>query len=89
MKDRRDFNAGGGYGAQVQAYKRARAYNANERTLRNRDIKTTTQRPGTGGQSAGIGIQQARYRDIGSQNQRQESLRPQVDDSIYDVYKTN
>ena len=54
MQDRRDLYAGGGYDAQKQAYKRARAYNASERTLRNRDIKTTTQQPGTGG-PAGIG----------------------------------
>ena len=89
MQDRRDLDAGGGYDAQKEAYQRARAYNASQRTLRNRDIKTTTQRPGTGGQSPGIGIQQERYRDIGRQNERQASMRPKVDDSIYDVYKTN
>ena len=89
MQDRRDLNAGGGYEAQQEAYQRARAYNASQRILRNRDIKTTTQRPGTGGQSPGIGIQQERYRDIGRQNDRQASMRPKVDDTIYDVYKTN
>ena len=90
MQDRRDLDAGGGYAAQEQAYKRARAYNANKRILENRDIKTTTQTPGSGGQTIGpkgTGIQQQRYREIGQDKRRQESMRPEVDSTMYDIYK--
>ena len=89
MKDRSDLNQSGAYGKQVQAYKRARAYNAQNRILANRDQRTTTQTPGTGGQSAGIGYQQERYRQIGQDNAAAEANRPDMDSSIYDVYKTD
>lgn len=87
MRDRNDFNRSG-YGSQLTAYKRARAYNAQERTLRNRQQRTTTQRPGTGGFSQGIGMQQQRYRDIGQQNAQAAANRPQMDNSMYDIYST-
>jgi len=87
MKDRNDLNRSGEYSAQTQAYKRTRAYNAQNRRRDNRDIRTTSRRPGTGGQSAGIGYQQDRYRQIGQDNQRQKGMRPDMDNSIYDIYK--
>lgn len=88
MRDRSDFNRSG-YGSQLSAYKRARAYNAQERTLRNRQQRTTTQRPGTGGFSQGIGMQQQRYREIGQQNAQAQANRPEMDNSMYDIYKTD
>nr|BDD45489.1 hypothetical protein 1 [Paracoccaceae bacterium] len=88
MKDRSDFNRSG-YGSQLSAYKRARAYNAQERTLRNRQQRTTTQTPGTGGFSEGIGIQQQRYREVGKENDQIAANRPDMDNSLYDIYQTN
>ena len=72
-----------------RAYKRARAMNAANKMRANRQQRTTTQTPGTGGQSPGIGIQQQRYREMGQENQRQEQNRPPKDDSMYDIYKTD
>ena len=88
-KDRSDYNRGGGYASQQQALKRARAYNAQNKMLANRDQPTTTQTPGSGGQSPGLGIQQQRYREIGEQNNRSRSMMPDMDQSIYDIYKTD
>ncbi len=42
----------------------------------NRQMKTTTQRAGTGGFTGGLGIQQQRMRDIGTAQRRAKSLRP-------------
>ena len=88
-KDRADYNKGGGYASQQQALKRARAYNAQNKMLANRDQRTTTQTPGTGGQSAGIGYQQERYRQIGQENAAAKANRPDMDNTMYDIYKTD
>ena len=42
----------------------------------NKQMKTTTQRAGTGGFTGGIGIQQQRMRDIGTAQRRAKALRP-------------
>ena len=89
MKDRSDYNQGGGYGAQMTAYKRARAFNAQNKMLNNMQQSTTTQRAGTGGFTGGLAIQQERYRQMGLDNQQAEANRPQVDNSMYDIYKTD
>ena len=89
QRDRGDLNRGGEYMRQSNAYKRARAMNARNKMLANRDQRTTTQTPGTGGQSPGIGIQQQRYRQIGQDNAAAKAMRPQVDDTLYDIYKTD
>ena len=86
-QDKNDFNRGGGYGEQATNYKRARinkgilAYDAK------RQERTTPQTPGTGGQSAGIAIQQERNRRIGVQRDNEKAKRPQMDNSMYDIYK--
>ena len=86
-RDRSDLNQSGGYVAQVQAHRRAKAYNAQNKLLANRDQRTTTQTPGTGGFTQGLGIQQQRNREIGQERQASEGLRPDMDNSIYDIYK--
>lgn len=86
-KDRADYNKGGEYGSQLSAYKRARAYNAQNKMLANRDQKTTTQTPGTGGFTQGLGIQQERYRQMGNERDAAESNRPKVYSTMYDIYK--
>jgi len=88
-RDRSDLNQSGEYGAQATAYKRVRAYNAQNKMMANRDQRTTDRTPGTGGQSAGIGLQQERYRQIGQDNQAAKANRPDMDDSMYDIYKTD
>ena len=86
-QDRSDMNRSGGYVAQVQAHRRAKAYNAQNKLLANRDQRTTTQTPGTGGFTQGLGIQQQRNREIGEERRINEGNRPEMDNSIYDIYK--
>jgi len=45
----------------------------------NRPTNTTTARPGSGGFTQGIGIQQQRMRDIGTARRRSESLKSDID----------
>ena len=87
MKDRSDLSRGGVYMQQSNAYKRAKALNAQNKMLANRDQRTTTQKPGSGGFSGGVGIQQQRYREIGQQNERTKGFMPELEDNIYDIYK--
>ena len=86
-RDRSDLNQSGGYVAQVQAHRRAKAYNAQNKLLANRDQRTTTQTPGTGGFTQGLGIQQQRNREMGEERRINEGNRPEMDNSIYDIYK--
>ena len=57
--------------SRVKAKRGALAYQRNKQT------RTTEQAPGTGGFSAGIGIQQERMRQIGNERRRNESFRPE------------
>ena len=77
----------GAVGKQRQALKRARAWNGRQAYAANGPKRTEIRTPGTGGQSAGIGIQQERYREIGQDKQKSESFRPEMSDDIYeDIY---
>ena len=77
----------GAVGKQRQALKRARAWNGRQAYAANGPKRTEIRTPGTGGQSAGIGIQQERYREIGQDKQKSESFRPEMSDNIYeDIY---
>ena len=87
MRDRSDLDRGGAYLQQSNAYKRAKAINAQNKMLFNRDQKTTTQRPGSGGFTGGVSIQQQRNRDIGQQNERTKGFMPEMEDNMYDIYK--
>ena len=75
-KDKSDLQRGGGYGQQVTALKRAKAYKGRMAYNANRQQKTTTQTPGTGGFTRGIGLQQERMRLKGQEDRRAESFRP-------------
>ena len=59
------------------ALKRAKQRRGSAAYARNRQIKTTTQKPGTGGFTQGISIQQARLRDKGMEAKRSKGLRPE------------
>ena len=86
-QDKSDYRKGGGYGEQLTAYKRARQYQGNMAYNAKRQERTTKQTPGTGGFTGGIYQQQDRYREIGRDNQRAKSNRPDMDISIYDIYE--
>lgn len=86
-QDKSDYKRGGGAAKQQQALKRAKAYQGMMAYNSKRQEKTTTQTPGTGGFTGGIAQQQERYRQIGRDNQRNKSNRPDLDDSIYDIYE--
>ena len=86
-QDKHDFNKSGAAGKQLQALKKVRAWNGNEKYQANRQPRTVTQRPGTGGQSAGIGYQGQRTAQAASAAKSARSFRPDLDDSIYDIYE--
>ena len=53
----------------------------------NNPIAHTSQKPGTGGFTQGLAIQQERTRQQGAEVRRAEALRPTADMSVYDIYK--
>ena len=60
---------------RAQAVAKAKAYRGQLAMENNRDQFRTEQKPGTGGFTGGIGIQQQRLREIGEQNRRSAQLR--------------
>ena len=60
---------------RAQAVAKAKAYRGQMAMQNNRDQFRTEQKPGTGGFTGGIGIQQQRLREIGEQNRRSAQLR--------------
>ena len=86
MRDRRDLDKGGGYASekrqdrQVRQIKGAVDYNAKQQE------NTTPQTPGTGGMTQGLSIQQERQRKMGEAKERAQSFRPDMDDTMYDIY---
>ena len=86
-EDKEAYQKGGGYSKQVKAYKKARAYQGNMAYNAKRQERTTSQTPGTGGFTGGIYQQQERYRQIGQENRQAKSNRPDMDNSIYDIYE--
>ena len=87
MRDRSDLNRGGGRQSEENAQRYLRAYKGNVAYEAKKPIKTTTQTPGTGGMTQGLGIQQQRQREIGDANRRSEGFKPDMEDNIYDIYK--
>jgi hypothetical protein len=75
-EDRAMFNRSGGYAEAKKALARTRAYRGQQKYERNRPERTQIITPGTGGFTAGIGVQQARLREIGEERARAESFRP-------------
>lgn len=64
-QDKSDYNQSGEYGRRASAVKRARAYRGQMAYQMNRPKRTVSSTPGSGGQSAGIGIQQQRLKKYG------------------------
>lgn len=86
MRDRRDLRVGGGQSSQERAQSYLRAYKGQLDYNGKRQERTTSQTPGTGGMTQGLGIQQERQRQIGEDKQRAKDLRPDMDDNLYDIY---
>lgn len=72
-KEDRGFNTGRAESALAKARQRrgSIAYQ------RNKPMRTTEQKPGTGGFTQGLSIQQARLRKVGDNRRRSESFRPE------------
>ena len=87
MRDRRDLDAGGGRQSEERAQSYLKAYKGEVAYQAKKPIKTTSQTPGTGGMTQGLGIQQQRQREIGDANRRSEGFKPDMEDNIYDIYK--
>ena len=72
---------------RAQKIARARARKGAMAQMENMPKNTTDRRPGTGGFTQGIGIQQQRMRNKGAEVRRAKSLRPSADMSAYEIYQ--
>ena len=60
---------------RLKAVAKAKAYRGQLAMQNNNDQFRTEQKPGTGGFTQGLGIQQQRLREVGEQNRRSKQLR--------------
>jgi len=60
---------------RLKAVAKAKAYRGQLAMQNNNDQFRTEQKPGTGGFTQGLGIQQQRLREVGQQNRRSKQLR--------------
>ena len=87
MRDRRDLDKGGGYASEVREDKQVRSIKGAVDYSAKQQENTTPQTPGTGGMTQGLGIQQERQRKMGEAKERAQNFRPDMDDTIYDIYE--
>ena len=87
MRDRRDLDKGGGYESEVREDKQVRNIKGAVDYSAKKQENTTPQTPGTGGMTQGLGIQQERQRKMGEAKERAQNFRPDMDDTIYDIYE--
>ena len=65
----------------------ARARRGQMSQRQNTPVAHTSQRPGTGGFTQGLNIQQQRNREEGAKVRRSEALRPTKDMTPYEIYQ--
>jgi len=82
MEDRQSYRPG----QRVTKIARARARKGYMAQLENMPKRTTDRKPGTGGFTKGISVQQDRVREKGAELKRSKALRPTTDMSMYDIY---
>lgn len=87
MRDRRDLDKGGGYASEVREDKQVRNIKGAVDYSAKQQENTTPQTPGTGGMTQGLGIQQERQRRMGEAKERAQNFRPEMDDTMYDIYE--
>ena len=81
-QDKSDYNM-----ARSKKIAGARSRRGQMSQRQNTPIAHTSQRPGTGGFTQGLGLQQARNREEGAKVRRSESLRPTKDMTPYEIYQ--
>ena len=74
-QDKNDYNQSGEYGRRATALARARGRKGQMAYQANRPMNTQGRTPGTGGFSAGIGIQQQRLGEFGRSKKSDFSLK--------------
>ena len=74
-------------GDRTQKIARARARKGQMAQRENMPFNTTSRKPGTGGFTKGLAMQQQRLREKGAEVRRAKALRPTADMSMYDIYK--
>lgn len=74
LQDRGTYRSG----PRAQAVARAKQYRGQLAVRNNNPQFRTEQRPGTGGFTGGLGIQQQRLREIGNENFRSQQLRGEL-----------
>ena len=85
-EDKEAYNKSGAYGERAKAVGRTRAYRGDRAYQAKRPQASTTSTPGTGGQGVGLGAQQDRNREIGTNKRKSESFRPDMDNVYEDLY---
>jgi len=81
-QDKSDYNM-----SRTKKIAGARARRGMMAQQKNMPIAHTSQKPGTGGFTQGLGIQQQRNRDKGAEVRRSKALRPTADMSMYEIYQ--
>ena len=73
MEERQSYRPGN----RLSAIAKAQAFKSNWSANQKRKPFATEQKPGTGGFTQGISLQQKRLRDAGNEKRRAESFRPE------------
>ena len=84
-KDKLDYNASGAPSKAATALARTRAYRGQQAYRRNTPPATTQRRPGTGGFTGGISVQQNRLREYG--NNRRSDFSVKTPSKKGDIFK--
>ena len=85
-QDKEAYNKSGAYGERAKAVGKTRAYRGQRAYEAKRPQASTPQTPGTGGLGVGLGAQQERNREIGTNKRKSESFRPEMDNVYEDIY---
>jgi len=86
MRDRNDLNQGGGYASENREDRAVRSTKGVIDYSVKQQENTTPQTPGTGGMTQGLSIQQERQRKMGEAKERAQRFRPEMDDTMDDIY---
>jgi len=85
-QDKAAYNQSGAYNERASAVKRVKAYRGDRAYQAKRPVASTPQTPGTGGMGVGLGAQIQRNQEIGANNRKSESFRPDMDSVYKNIY---
>lgn len=85
-QDKAAYNQSGAYNERASAVKRVKAYRGDRAYQAKRPVASTPHTPGTGGMGVGLGAQIQRNQEIGANNRKSESFRPDMDNDYKNIY---